>query len=66
MYICGLDAEKAFDSCNWDVLFDKLYFEKKLPLAIVNVIKSLYANSTAKVKYNGCLSEEFSLSQGVR
>ena len=23
IYICGLDAEKAFDICNWDILFEK-------------------------------------------
>ena len=66
VYVCGLDAEKAFDSCNWDILFEKLYYEKKIPLPIVNVIKSLYSNGTAKVKYNGKISKEFSLSQGVR
>ena len=52
IYICGLDAEKAFDSCNWDIL---------LPLSVTNVIKSLDKNSSAKVLYDGCVSEEFSL-----
>ena len=33
---------------------------------MTNVIKSLYKNSSAKVLYNGCVSEEFSPSQGVR
>ena len=66
VYICGLDAEKAFDSCNWDILFEKLYYDKKIPLPIVNVLKSLYNNGTAKVKYNGKMSKVFSLSQGVR
>jgi hypothetical protein len=66
VYICGLDAEKAFDTCNWDILFEKLYYDKKLPLAVVNVVKSLYLNGSACVKYNGEISYEFSLSQGVR
>ena len=66
VYVCGLDAEKAFDSCNWDILFEKLYYDKKLPLAVVNVVKSLYVNGSACVKYNGEMSYEFSLSQGVR
>ena len=66
VYICGLDAEKAFDSCNWDILFEKLYYEKNIPLSIVNVIRSLYNNSSAKVKYSNKYSDVFSLSQGVR
>ena len=65
IYICGLDAEKAFDSCNWDILFEKLR-DKGISHAIINVIKSLYTNSTAEVYYNGCTSKVFKLSQGVR
>ncbi len=66
LYICSLDAEKAFDSCNWNILFEKLHYKKQIPLSIVNVIKSLYLHSSAKVKYKGMYSEEFRLSQGVR
>ena len=66
VYICGLDAEKAFDSCNWDILFEKLYYKKNIPLSIVNVIKSLYTKGSSQVKYGSHLSYKFSLSQGVR
>nr|XP_047139003.1 uncharacterized protein LOC124814939 [Hydra vulgaris] len=66
IYLCSLDAEKAFDSCNWNILFDKLYFDKNLPHQIVNTISSLYLNSSATVFYLGFKSVSFALKQGVR
>ena len=64
VFMCSLDAEKAFDSCNWDILFKKL-LEKGVPQPVVNVIRSLYENGTYQVSYNGCLSYSFQASQGV-
>ena len=66
LYMCSLDANKAFDTCNWDLLFEKLYFQKKLPLSVVHTISSLYLSGTANVSYQGITSNQFSLSQGVR
>ena len=65
VYLCSLDAEKAFDSCNWDVLFEKLYYEKKIPLQIVKVLKSLYTKGVYQVNYNGSISYRFRAAQGV-
>ena len=65
VYMCSLDAEKAFDSCNWDILFEKLFYEKHLPLPVIKVLKSLYQRGSYKVLYNGHLSYEFGASQGV-
>ena len=66
VYICSLDAEKAFDSCNWDILFEKLHYEKSVPVPVIHVLKSLYKNSEAKVVYDGCMSNSFKVSQGVQ
>ena len=65
VYLCSLDAEKAFDSCNWDILFEKLYYEKKIPLPVVKVIQSIYKNGSYQVNYNGNMSYKFSALQGV-
>ena len=65
VYLCSLDAEKAFDSCNWDILFEKLYYEKSIPLQIVKVLKSLYTKGTYQVSYNGNTSYSFKATQGV-
>ena len=48
VYICSLDAEKAFDSCNWEILFNKLK-EKSIPLNIIKILTSLYQNGTVSV-----------------
>ena len=61
-----LDAEKAFDSCNWNALFRKLVEEKNIPPHVVKVISSLYQSGTAQVHYENYTSEEFNISQGVR
>ena len=66
LYMCSLDANKAFDTCNWDLLFEKLYFQKKLPLSVVHTISSLYHSGSANISYQGVTSNQFSLSQGVQ
>ena len=65
VYLCSLDAEKAFDSCNWDILFEKLFYEKNIPLQVVKVLKSLYTKGTYEVRYNNTTSYRFKASQGV-
>ena len=65
IYMCSLDAEKAFDSYNWKILFQKLYYEKGIPLPVVNILRSLYEKGSYSVSYNGCKSYSFHASQGV-
>jgi len=50
VYICSLDAEKAFDCCNWLTLFTKL-LKKNIPNAIMSFLIQLYLNGTAMVQY---------------
>ena len=66
IYMCSLDAEKAFDSCNWDILFKKLHNEKNIPTQVINALSSLYKQGTANVNYNRQVSYEFTIAQGVR
>ena len=66
VFICSLDAEKAFDSCNWYALFKKLVDRGDFPATVLKIVINLYMNSEAKVKYNDHLSSPFKFSQGVR
>ncbi|XP_065684255.1 uncharacterized protein LOC136096659 [Hydra vulgaris] len=56
IYICSLDANKAFE----------LYYNKKLSLSVVRTLQSLYLSGTASISYLGHKSNHFRLSQGVR
>ena len=66
MYICSLDAEKAFDCCNWQKLFEKLSTKDDIPSAILKFLIKLYLNSEAAIIYNGHKTKTFNFSQGVR
>uniref|UniRef100_A0A7M5VBJ8 Reverse transcriptase domain-containing protein n=1 Tax=Clytia hemisphaerica TaxID=252671 RepID=A0A7M5VBJ8_9CNID len=65
VYVCSLDGEKAFDSCNWLTLFNKLC-QKDIPSQIVSFLIQLYLKGTASVRYGSTTSDYFSLTQGVR
>ncbi|XP_065680561.1 uncharacterized protein LOC136094520 [Hydra vulgaris] len=62
IYIYSLDANKAFDSCNWELLFEKLYYNKKLSLSVVRALQSLYLLGTASISYLGHKSNHFLVS----
>ena len=66
IYVCSLDAEKAFDPCNWLKLFHKLINEKNIPTTVIKLLFKLYLNGEAKIRYNNITSYTFSLTQGVR
>ena len=66
VYLCSLDAEKAFDCCNWLKLFQKLSTNQILPNTVIKTLTKLYLNGEAEVRYKNVYSSPFTLSQGVR
>lgn len=63
--VASLDAEKVFDSVEWEYLWhvlDKFNIGPKF----ISWIKLMYANPTARVRTNGSLSSPFKLHRGMR
>ena len=65
-YVCSLDAEKAFDCCNWFQLFKKLVDKNTISNTIIRFLIKLYLLGEATTKYKGEIAPPFRLSQGVR
>ena len=71
MFMCFLDASKAFDRVKHSVLFNKLtrrgvpgYIVKGTP--IVKLLSYWYAKQTMRVRWGDCISSPFRVSNGVR
>ena len=65
MYACFLDASKAFDRVDHDILFSILRKRGLNPM-ILRLLEFWYRNLTARVRWSGVLSDEFPVSNGVR
>jgi hypothetical protein len=63
--IAFLDFEKAFDTINWDVIYDALVMFNLGP-TFINWVKTIYNQSEACVTNNGFSSPFFKLQRGVR
>uniref|UniRef100_A0A3P8U3W0 Reverse transcriptase domain-containing protein n=1 Tax=Amphiprion percula TaxID=161767 RepID=A0A3P8U3W0_AMPPE len=63
--LISVDAEKACDSVNWEFLY-KILHKFGLHNTIIDTIKALYTNPTARIKINGYLSSSFTLERGTR
>ena len=64
-YIAFLDAKSAFDVVNHTSLLRKVY-HLGIEGTHWNLINSLHTNARTIVKWDGCLSEQFEIQQGVR
>ncbi|MCG7879544.1 MAG: reverse transcriptase family protein [Candidatus Thiodiazotropha taylori] len=64
-YVAFLDAKSAFDVVNHSSLLRKVY-HLGIEGAHWNLINSLHRDARSVVKWDGCLSEQFEIQQGVR
>ena len=65
MFLCFLDASKAFDRVNHAKLFDKLV-QRGTPGYLVRILIFWYSHQTMLVKWGDAMSEPFQVSNGVR
>ena len=65
IYMCMLDASKAFDRVDLVVLFQKLFYRGMCPVLLKLLIK-IYVDQSMRVTWNGSFSSLFSVSNGVK
>ena len=65
VFICMLDATKAFDKVDFVQLFE-LFMRRDIPGVFMTLILDLYTRQTLKTAWNGVISLPFSVTNGVR
>ena len=65
MYVCFLDASKAFDCVNHWKLF-KVMVKRKCPAFIIRLLMYWYRNQKLCVKWDSIISKKFSVSNGIK
>ena len=65
VYMCMLDASKAFDKVNLSLLFNKLRLKGMCHL-LLRFIINMYISQNIRVKWNDCISHEYAVSNGVK
>ena len=65
MFICFLDASKAFDRVRHFKLF-QILTERKVPVYLIRLLAFWYSNQDMCVKWNHSRSNYFSVTNGVR
>ena len=64
VYVCLLDASKAFDKIHYGKLFSML-LSKNIPNKILRLIVNSYIRQQARVSWDNHFSKYFKLSNGV-
>ena len=65
IFMCFLDASKAFDRVNHSILFKKL-MDRGAPIYVIRILMFWYAHQTMFVKWAGVMSKPFEVTNGVR
>ena len=65
IYSCFIDLVKAFDTCEWSIIFETLE-GLNVPKNIISVIKKLYTNTVYSVKGTEDNTEPFGGCAGVK
>ena len=65
VYACMLDATKAFDKVSFSKLF-ALLLKRDIPAIILRVVLDFYTRQSVAASWNGCTSNPFSVTNGVR
>ena len=65
VYLCLLDASKAFDRVHYGKLF-RLLEKRNIPVQIRRLLLDMYTRQKMKTVWNGCESNDFSVKNGVK
>ena len=65
MFMCFLDASKAFDRVNHAKLFDKLV-QRGVPGYIVRILVYWYTFQKVSIRWGSTISADFTVGNGVR
>ena len=65
VFVCTMDMTKAFDLVRHSLLFRKL-LKGGLPVIFIRLLILIYALQSANVRWNGAISDFFSLTNGVK
>lgn len=65
MFLCFLDASKAFDRINHSKLFTKLQ-QRGVPPYLIRALQFWYSHQTVQVKWATVVSDPFQVTNGVR